>query len=234
VTARSGIAVVSLATIMAVGCAGSHRRAPSPTLKQDIERLEAQMEVLPPFPTPVPESGSLWNDGGIGAALVRDPRAFQVNDLVTVVLQEASTGTNASTTDLFRSSGASYAVPFAFDIAGDDLAKLGFESFADSDFIGDGSTARSSRLAATVTTRVLRVLPNGDLVIAGQKNVVINREKQVLTLVGSVRPLDLSANNVVSSAEIGELTVRLWGSGEVDDNIRQGWFVRAMNRFWPF
>ena len=55
----------------------------------------------------------------------------------------------------------------------------------------------------------------------------------MLTLVGSVRPVDVRSSNRVSSSYVGELTVRMWGRGEIDNTIRQGWFMRIMNRVWP-
>jgi flagellar L-ring protein precursor FlgH len=64
--------------------------------------------------------------------------------------------------------------------------------------------------------------------------VTINRERQILTLVGTVRPVDINASNQVLSSSVGDLTVRLWGKGEVDATVRQGWFMRIMNRIWPF
>ncbi len=105
---------------------------------------------------------------------------------------------------------------------------------SESSFSGDGSTSRGNTMRAFITARVMRVLPNGDLVIGGQKTVMINRERQILTLVGTVRPVDVDARNRVPSSSVGDLTVRLWGRGEVDATVRQGWFMRILNRIWPF
>ena len=80
----------------------------------------------------------------------------------------------------------------------------------------------------------MRVLPNGDMIVAGQKTVTINREHQVITLVGAVRSLDIDRSNTVASSSVGNLTMRMWGKGEIDSTIRQGWFMRMLNRFWPF
>lgn len=227
-TLRAAI-VLLLIPVVTPGCAVK-RIASTPSLSQDVARLHNEIDVLPPFPEPVPQSGSLWSAAGPGAAMVRDTRAFRVNDLVTVVLQESTVGSNASTTDLTRSSEVNYTAPFVFGLDKDKI----LDTQHDTTFAGDGETARSSRLVGNMTARVARVLPNGDLVIAGQKTVMINRERQVLTVVGSIRPVDINAFNRVASSEVGDLTVRMWGSGEVDDTIRQGWFMRIMNRIWPF
>ena len=85
-----------------------------------------------------------------------------------------------------------------------------------------------------MTVRVVRVLPNGVLLLAGEKAVTVNHERQVLTLVGSARPVDINSSNEISSAQVGDLSVRLWGEGEIDGTIRQGWFMRALNYLWPF
>jgi flagellar L-ring protein precursor FlgH len=223
------IAVAALA-VMAAGCA-IKKKPIAPKLASDLDLLDQQMAVLPPFPAPTPDSGSLWTDGGPGAALTRDTRAFRVNDLVTIELRETSAGSNGSTTDLSKSSEANFAAPYVMGLENFDRA---FEAEFGTEFSGDGQTARSSKLTGTITTRVRRVLPNGDLVVAGQKMVMVNRERQVLTLVGSVRPVDISRSNRVLSSEVGDLTVRMWGNGEVDDTIRQGWFMRVMHMLWPF
>jgi flagellar L-ring protein precursor FlgH len=230
---------VLLGALALVGCLGPHR-ATQPRLADDIARLDADLAVLPPFPEPAPLSGSLWTDAGPGAALVRDPRAFRINDLVTIRVDERSLGTNESATDLSRSSQVDVGAAIAFGLEEPDPQPGEFNlnqvlsADSQSEFNGDGKTSRSSRLESFITARVLRVLPNGDLVIAGQKSVVVNRERQVLTLVGSVRSVDIDSDNTVPSAAIGDLTVRLWGHGEVDDTVRQGWFLRILNRVWPF
>jgi flagellar L-ring protein precursor FlgH len=228
---RRALWAVALVALCA-GCA-TRKTFQTPRLENDVEQLTQDLELLPPFPQPAVDAGSLWTDAGPGASLVRDPRAFRINDLVTIVLTESSTGSNQSSTDLLRSSSLSIEAPVVLgNTDSNDVLRTDFES--GSDFVGDGQTARRSQLNATLTARVLRVLPNGDLVVAGQKTVMVNREKQILTLVGSVRPADITSSNRISSSSVGELTVRMWGAGEVDDNVRQGWLMRVVAKIWPF
>lgn len=221
-------------------CSTRRRATSSPKLQGDLDELAERMDILPPFPTPVPASGSLWMDGGLGTKLVRDTRAFQLNDLVRVRLEESSLGVNKSNTDLKRDSTATYGAPIAFGLERTSAipGKFGLNEVlrtnSSSDFSGDGTTSRGNQLRGFITSRVLRVLPNGDLIVAGQKTVMVNRERQILTLVGSIRPVDIGPDNEVSSAAVGDLTVRLWGRGEIDSTVRQGWFTRIMQRIWPF
>jgi flagellar L-ring protein precursor FlgH len=205
-----------------------------------MQKLEHDLDYLPPVPRPARASGSIWTDGGPGAAMARDTRAFRVNDLVTIKLNERSSGSNQSDTNLERSSENDFGASVFLGLE-DPNPTIGqrnlnqvLKSSSSSKFEGDGKTSRSNLLTGNVTTRVMRVLPNGDLMIAGQKTVMVNRERQVLTLVGTVRPVDIDADNRVASSTVGDLTVRLWGRGEIDATVKQGWFQRVMNLIWPF
>ncbi len=234
------LAAVSLVLIAATtGCASLHAAGP-PSLEKDRQMIEADLDLMPPFPIPLPTTGSLWSDSGPGAALLRDTRAYRVNDLLRIRLAESSLGSNQSSTNLARSSSADMGAAVAAGLEDPNAAAGKFNlgkvlsASSSSAHAGDGKTSRSTTLSGYVTTRVVRVLPNGDLVIAGQKTVGVNRERQVLTLVGSVRPVDISSSNEVVSSAVGDLTVRLWGRGEVDGTIRQGWLMRVVHKIWPF
>jgi flagellar L-ring protein precursor FlgH len=221
------------------GCA-VHRLIEPPSAQQDLLRLEAELDILPPVAVPASSSGSLWTDDGPGAALARDTRAFRTNDLLTIVLAERSVGRNQGETELNRSSSSEVGAPIALGlekanpITGSFNINQLLSTTFESEFAGDGETSRENLLTGNITTRVMRVLPNGDLVVAGQKTIMINRERHILTLVGSVRPYDINGSNQVASSAVGDLTVRLWGKGELDSTLRQGWFHKFLNRFWPF
>lgn len=237
---RHATALVATAVLIATATGCGVRVHPStPSYREDVRGVLEEMEVLPPFPTPAAGSGSLWVAGGHGDRMFRDSRAMTVNDLLTVQIDEQSLGTNESTTDLSRSSQADVGASTAFGLesANPQAGKFNLNSVLQSDFsssfTGDGATSRANRLSGTLTVRVLRVLPNGNLVIGGQKSVTVNRERHVITLVGSVRRDDITASNVVGSSRVGDLTMRMWGQGEIDATIRQGWFMRMLNTIWP-
>jgi flagellar L-ring protein precursor FlgH len=224
--------LLALSVVVLSGCAAQrHIIKSTPTLDQDLRAVESDLDLLPPFPMAKTGSGSLWSDAGMGAALTRDHRAYRVNDLLTIVVAESSSGSNAASTDVSRASKSDFKAPFVFGLTNLDEV---FEADSSHSHQGDGKTNRSSQLASNITGRVMRVLPNGAMLVGGQKTVMVNREREVLTLVGVVRPEDVSPGNRVSSAVISDLTVRLWGSGELNETIRQGWFMRIMNKIWPF
>lgn len=233
---------ISIPLLLAtVACVPVHKRAiTEPSIDADLSSVLRQVEALPASDVGRTSPGSLWRDAGLGPALVRDTRAFRAGDLMTVRLAESDAGANSSTTDLTRSSSQEFGLSTAlgFEQANPQVGRFSLNnllsSSVNSNFAGDGQTARSNSLTATLSVRVMKVLANGDLVVAGEKEIMINRERQVLSIVGSVRAIDVDTNNQVPSTKIANLVVRMWGRGEVDSVIRQGWFTRVIQRLWPF
>jgi flagellar L-ring protein precursor FlgH len=90
-------------------------------------------------------------------------------------------------------------------------------------------------LTTTITARVVDVLPNGFLVVEGNKTVLVNSENQVVSLRGVVRPVDLSYANTVLSGDIGQMELKINGKGVVNDAVRRPNFLyRLLLGVLPF
>jgi flagellar L-ring protein precursor FlgH len=76
------------------------------------------------------------------------------------------------------------------------------------------------------------VLPNGDLLIEGVREIAVNGEQQIVVLTGIVRPQDIRRNNVVASASIGQLRIQYFGQGLMRDNLKPGWLLRVLNKIF--
>jgi flagellar L-ring protein precursor FlgH len=162
-----------------------------------------------------------------------DPRARNVNDLVTVRVVETITGVGSADSSLDKNSKAKAGVAQVFGAENYlpswlDAANL-VGAASDTQFKGGGTTTRSSELTATMTARVVEVLPNGDLVLEGAREIEINGDRQIVVLTGVVRPSDIGRNNVVLSPAVGQLRIRYFGRGLIKDNLRPGWLVRVLN-----
>ena len=83
-----------------------------------------------------------------------------------------------------------------------------------------------------MTARVVEVLPNGDLVLEGARELDINGDRQIVVLTGVIRPADVSRTNVVLSTSIGQLSIRYFGRGLIKDNLKPGWLVRVLNKIF--
>jgi flagellar L-ring protein precursor FlgH len=100
---------------------------------------------------------------------------------------------------------------------------------------GQGSTSRQSTLSTTLSAQVIKVLPNGNLILEGNKSVAINSEFQTVSLRGIVRPIDIGPDNSIASNRVSDLEVRINGKGVVNDAIhRPNFLYRLLLGVLPF
>lgn len=176
-----------------------------------------------------PDANIRWMTGLYG-----DPRAYRVNDLLTVRVIESITASGTADSSLNKKSDATAGVPNLFGLESKvpsavDMSKLAAVG-TESKFTGGGSTNRAGTLTAVMTARVSEVLPNGDLVLEGAREIAINGDRQMVVLTGTVRPSDVLPNNTVVSTQIGQLSIRYFGNGLIKDNLKPGILVRLLNK----
>ncbi len=168
------------------------------------------------------------------SSLMLDHRARNVNDLVTIRVIESISASGSADAATSKSSSADLGITALFGIEKklpkiiDPTSLVG--ASADTDFKGSGATTRSGELTAMMTARVADVLPNGDLVVEGVRELDVNGDRQIVVLTGVVRTYDINAQNVVMSTSIGQLRIRYFGRGLTQDNLKPGWLIRALNK----
>lgn len=181
-------------------------------------------------------AGSLWSPSSRLADLGRDLRASQVDDLVTIVVAENASAVSTGTVKTARTSSANNSITALAGkkSAGGALANLTNLSGSTA-LNGQGTTTRNTTLTATLTARVTRQLPNGYLVVEGSKIVLVNGEKQTVTVRGVVRPADLAADNSIQSNRLAQMEVDIDGKGVVNDSIHRPFFLyRILLGLLPF
>ncbi len=182
--------------------------------------------------------GSLWTDRQ--GALFFDHRAREVGDIVTVAIYEAASASKEAKTSTGRKSSASADLDKFFGLErniatinkGIDPSAL-LSAGVENEFEGSGKTSRKEDLVATLTTQVVQVLPNGNLLIEGGKRVTVNNEAQYIKLAGIVRPADITADNIINSSKVLDARITYTGKGVISDKQRQGWLVRLFDWVWP-
>ncbi len=198
-----------------------------------------------PYPTAVAASGgqpditrsdemSLWTEGTSLSDLFSDTKARRVGDILTIQVSESASAQNSATTGTDRESSLTAGIQELFDIESSTLNKFNVRGGMESDFEGSGSTSRSGDLKAFITARVVEVLPGGNLKVIGSREILVNNEKQLMTIYGVVRPRDISQDNVVLSSFVSDARIAYSGAGIVDDRQRPGWMANTLNTIWPF
>jgi flagellar L-ring protein precursor FlgH len=214
------------------GVPGKHKTPePSP-----LDRYIQDATSRSPAEAPASTAGSTWLPGSRLADLGSDLRASQVDDLVTILVSERASAVSQGTTKTSRQSNAKASVAA---LAGPTKATGALANLAgvntQTQINGTGATSRDTTLTTTLAARVTRVLPNGYLVLEGNKELEVNGERQVITVRGVVRPVDLSPANTVQSSTLSQMEVRINGKGVVGDSIKRPFFLyRLLLGLLPF
>jgi flagellar L-ring protein precursor FlgH len=236
----SGAAAALLLAGIITGCSSFAEPVQSGPRSYDIQQSPLSASPVSEAVYRNPE-GSLWNENAPLTAMFTDQKARTVGDIVTIKITESSTATNKASTETDRSSGLSASVDAFFGAEQDYPATHPFfNPFSkvaggiESEFEGTGTTKRSGDLDAFITAHVSRVLPNGNLVVVGTREVLINNENQIIQLTGVVRPRDINANNQVLSTYVADARIAYSGNGVVDQRQKPGWLTNVVMGVWPF
>jgi flagellar L-ring protein precursor FlgH len=199
-------------------------------------------KALPLPPSPPPQEGSLWTPKN-PRGLLADLRACNVGDIIMVSITENSKAGDEASTSADKTSGVKVGITSLLGLSMPQMnafkdnnitAENAIEGAVGNTSKGQGKTDRQSTFTTIMSTRVIQILPNNNLVIQGQRQMKINNETEVVSLSGIVRPEDLDTNNTVPSAKVAEARMEISGFGVVSDKQRQGWLTRIIDHIWPW
>ena len=214
------------AAILLAGCVTQTTEVKTATFDQQLPKPQADYT-----------SGSIWQ--AYSAGVTEDFKARRRGDTVTIVITETASASKAATTDTKRGTAVSAGAPYvmglesALELLGGKKDNL-LSANVDSKYSGSGSTTRKESLNATITAKVVDVLPNGNLQLEGRRNVKVNNEDQIIVIEGTVRPADIGPDNVVNSIYIADARISYSGKGIISDRQSPGWLMNFIDKIWPF
>lgn len=181
-------------------------------------------------------NGSIYKVGR-DVALFENPIARHVGDIVTIVLNESTAAKKSATTTTAKTTNDTLPgmtlLGMAATIHGTPVLSNNINDAAK--FNGEGDSAQSNSLTGYITCTVVRVLPNGNLLVKGEKLIGINQGSEYVRLSGVIRPIDLAPDNSVPSLKVGAARISYGGKGALADANAQGWLSRFFNSPWtPF
>ena len=193
--------------------------------------------------------GSIYNSTSSGF-FAGDRRAKSIGDILTVSLNESlsaskSTTNTTSKTDTFGVTlpplvfNQNPVVNAGTSILGggkgtDSLTAADVAAGANQSFAGAGTAAQTNTLTGSMTVTIIKVFPNGNLEIKGQKKLRITEGTEHIRLSGIIRPEDISTTNTVSSAKIAEAQIEYVGAGILDSATKPGWGSKIFRAISPF
>jgi flagellar L-ring protein precursor FlgH len=183
--------------------------------------------------------GSLWKGASTSNTLFHDQRAGFVGDIITIKIVEvsqasekASTGTNRSNNMEAGISNLMGLETSMFPSSVTPAKMIGAST--KNDFSGSGETTRTGSLSATITARIIDILPNGNLAVEGKRELYVNNEKKEILVQGIVRQKDVAYDNSIYSTQIADAKIIYTGIGVVGEKQSPGWLARIVDRVWPF
>jgi len=195
-----------------------------------IRPIEPAADALP--------TGSILGNS-MHMSLFQGQRQWRVGDIITVVLNESTQASRNSsliterkaTNDALSSSWTnSLLSPNGFwgDVRGDiDLTKaeIGTE--------GVGTAAQANALSGVITAMVAEVLPNGNLIVEGRKQLSLTEGAEFIQIRGVVRARDVQPDNTVSSMRMAQAQISYRGTGNLAESTQPGWITQLLFKYWP-
>ncbi|QKJ85636.1 Flagellar L-ring protein [Paramixta manurensis] len=159
-------------------------------------------------------------------SLTPDRRAYRVGDILTIRLEESTQSSKQAKTNFGKRNDIEMGAPSVF---GKTLDKLSGSVSGDRNFNGSASSQQQNMLRGAITVAVHRVLPNGVLLIKGEKWLTLNQGDEYMRVSGMVRSEDIERDNSISSQRIANARISYSGRGALSDANSAGWLTRLFN-----
>jgi len=224
-TAMKRLFLLSSLALLLAGCSALNSPA-----KVDVAEPTAAL--------PQPVAAPVVNNGAIFQAtqyrpLFEDHRARLVGDTITVQIVEKVSASQKSTSSIDKGGKISAAVTALPGIAPNSFGRASAGGSSSNTFEGKGSTENSNDFSGTITATVTGVLPNGHLLIAGEKQIGVNHHVDVLRFSGQVDPRAIQPGNSVASAQIANVRIEHRGRGAQAEAQGIGWLGRFFLNVLP-
>ncbi|MEZ5811877.1 MAG: flagellar basal body L-ring protein FlgH [Rhizobiaceae bacterium] len=230
-------AALILSAVLLHGCASPVREIGRPPdvseVGSGITREERSLDRFPERPAKAVNRYSLWDDRR--SNLFTDRRAMTTGDILTVDIAIADKARLSNQSDRSRTANKSLGLSASYDLDGAGNSVNGDATIGSTtDFEGTGATVRSETINLAVAAMVTDILPNGNLMIQGSQEVLVNSELRVLKIAGIVRPSDIGPDNTISYERIAEARVSYGGRGRISEVQEPPYGQQILDRFLPF
>ncbi len=179
--------------------------------------------------------GSLFQSS-YGLNLFDDRKALRVGDIITITLNERTVSRKNAAVNTTKDSQINFnAGSVLGNIPTINGNTLETDVQHQRNFSGNAGADQSNSLQGNITVTVAEVLPNGNLVVRGEKWMTLNRGDEYIRISGIVRPDDISPDNNVPSTRLANAKISYSGTGSLADTQSMGWLSRFFNsEYWPF
>ncbi len=183
---------------------------------------------------PVVANGSIYQAGYGYRPLFEDRRARSVGDTLTISIVENTNADKKSASTTNRSSDNNFSVSSIAGLPGKSFLGTNLGASSDFKFSGDGQSTSNNVFTGTITVTVTEVLPNGNLLVSGEKQVGISKGSEFIRFSGVVNPTYITAANSVNSVQVADARIEYRGNGQIDSTQAMGWLSKFFLNVLPF
>ena len=192
------------------------------------------MTSRPVLPAVVPvANGAILQNGYSYRPLFEDRRARGVGDILTINIVENTAADKNSNTTTNRSSENNFGVTSLAGLPGKSFLNSNLAATSDFTFSGDGQSTSNNVFTGTITVTVIEVLPNGYMLVSGEKQVGIGMGSEFIRFSGVVNPVNLFGNSV-NSVQVADARIEYRANGQIQSAQVAGWLTRFFLTFLPF
>lgn len=189
-------------------------------------------------------AGSLWREEVTDErGMFADKRARRVGDILTIIVQETVSVTNSAKTTTSKDSSTGL-VNIADTVVKQFIGKLpskfpnlkdvNISASGQNSYSGGGEIKNSQTIANRAAVQVIDVLPNGNLVVEGVREISFSKERQFASIRGLVRSYDIQPDNTVLSSNVADARIEIVSEGTLTDAQKKGWLLRLNDKLNPF
>ncbi|MFJ2990548.1 flagellar basal body L-ring protein FlgH [Collimonas sp. NPDC087041] len=221
---KQWINYVLLAAVLLSGCAQLPRE---PLVQQP---MTARAEVRPTAPV----NGAIYQSGFSSQALFEDRRPRNVGDILTIIVSENVNASKNSAANASRNGSASSGLAAIPKIFGGLFGNLDTDAKASNALTAKGGANAANTFNGIITVTVTEVLGNGNLIVSGEKQMMINQGTEFIRFSGVVNPRTVSGNNSVASTQVADARIEYSAKGYIDEAQTMGWLQRFFLNVLPF
>jgi flagellar L-ring protein FlgH len=215
-----------VALLVLAGCASEIQRVPK------VDVVDATHVEPAPVAAPVRNNGAIFQADRY-RPLFEDHRARLVGDTITVHIIEKVSATQKSTSTVDKAGTVEAGITALPLISANSFGRASASATNSNTFTGKGTTENSNDFSGTITATVVRVLSNGHLIVAGEKQIGVNANVDVLRFSGQVDPRAIAPGNSVPSTAIANVRIEQRGRGQQAEAQSMGWLARFFLSLWP-
>ena len=197
--------------------------------------VQQPMTARPPQPPVGTRSpGAIYNAGYAGRPLFEDQRPRNVGDILTIVISENVNATKSSAANTNRAGNGSFAVPTTPGIFGGLFNNTNLSATGANKFTAAGGASAANTFSGTLTVTVTEVMSNGNLMVSGEKQMLINQGNEFVRFSGVVNPNTISSLNAVYSTQVADAKIEYSAKGYLDEAENMGWLQRFFLNVSPW